>query len=819
MHPDLVKCLQEKEEIVYFWTGNKLEASDSFYFAGGGYYWTMFPKKHLTEKQNAQEYLDKKYPKEKRNEVKELSLVGIKDVGWELLTGKLDLSDFVNLKYLDCSDNQLTDLNLSNCSQLEKLYLSNNSLTNVNSLLSNINPKKLKELDLSHNRFSKTDLNKFSKFINLETLDISNNHFAGSLMPLKDLSKLKELNIANTNIKSGLEYLPNGLEIFQCYDPDYERDSFKSTELYKAELNNFNGNLKIWKEFYNSPVREWLDGEYPKDEDSDLEEDNYFLGDLLNEEKDTPKKRKAISKLDISNKNLEGPLKLKGFINLKILNCVNNKLTKLDLSNCPNLIELNVSNNELCNLEFLKHVAKLEILSVVNNQKLSPQDLSILLSLKNLKELNVNECPFEGSLKPLQYLNKLERLNISDTNISEGLKYLPKSCKVLYCNSEYQYKSAKIMEELDKSNCWDEKGNHKYYVPAKWREDKRNNMIASVIPLERLYVIRGNIKSFVSKWGIKKNFDGEDSANTYWYDRFATLLKKQEENKSSELSRLQHPNELWKHRWTIYGTQFLGRGSAIVGAVLTFQDQGAFGGGILAIYPFTELAVSKLEESLKNKEDKWKEFLADADTFLDNYHELMGILAPIEVKNLKREGVSRELTELNEKVEEFLNMYDDDSNKEIDIEELVRKRKNLSDDLNEGKENKIQAIIDAVRKLEEAIVKYRKSSYNWINEKESEAVSNHAEENQTETTININNSNQTTETDNQTETIFNNSSHSLLLDKKFNKSKKTLFSIASLRKKDSKNQVITHELDELSNQEQLENQIEIPVYGVPGSSK
>lgn len=165
-------------------------------------------------------------------------------------------------------------------------------------------------------------------------------------------------------------------------------------------------------------------------------------------------------------------------------------------------------------------------------------------------------------------------------------------------------------------------------------------------------------------------------------------------------------------------------------------------------------------------------------------------------------------------------MYDDDSNKEIDIEELVRKRKNLSDDLNESKENKIQAIIDAVRKLEEAIVKYRKSSYNWINEKESEEATNHAEENQTETTINIDNSNQTTETDNQTEIIFNNSSHSLLLDKKFNKSKKTLFSnLASLRKKDSKNQAITHELDELSNQEQLENQIEIPVYGVPSSSK
>ncbi|CAI2167927.1 4664_t:CDS:2, partial [Funneliformis geosporum] len=281
----------------------------------------LFPKKYLTEKQDAQEYLNKKYPKEGRNEVEKLNLVGIKE---------------------------LTGVNLSNCLSLEKLYCSHNLLTNINSLLGKVNPKKMKEIDLSHNRFSQTDLNNFSKFVKLETLNISNNFFTGSLLPLKELTKLQELNINNTNIKS---------------------------------------------EFYNSPAREWLDSQYPHDEDS--EEENFGL-DLLDEEKNTLKKREEITELDISNQNLQGPLKLKG------------------------------------------------------NQKLLPQDLSILLSLQNLKELNFNQCPFEGSLKPLQNLSKLERLNISDTNISEGLEHLPKSCTILYCNSEYQYKSVKIMEELDK---------------------------------------------------------------------------------------------------------------------------------------------------------------------------------------------------------------------------------------------------------------------------------------------------------------------------------------------------------------------------------
>jgi Leucine-rich repeat (LRR) protein len=117
-------------------------------------------------------------------------------------------------------------------------------LTDVGSLLSKLNPEKIREFDLSNNRFG-DDLNIFSKkFVNLENLDISNNHFTNSLEPLQDLTKLKELNITNTDIKSGLEYLPDSLETLQCYDPDFERDSFKSNELYKTELHSFNGSLK-----------------------------------------------------------------------------------------------------------------------------------------------------------------------------------------------------------------------------------------------------------------------------------------------------------------------------------------------------------------------------------------------------------------------------------------------------------------------------------------------------------------------------------------------------------------------------------------------
>jgi len=68
-----------------------------------------------------------------------------------LLEGHLDLQDFANLKYFDCSDNLLTSLNVGNCLQLEELYCSNNKLTKVDQILSSLNPEKLKNLDLSFN--------------------------------------------------------------------------------------------------------------------------------------------------------------------------------------------------------------------------------------------------------------------------------------------------------------------------------------------------------------------------------------------------------------------------------------------------------------------------------------------------------------------------------------------------------------------------------------------------------------------------------------------------------------------------------------------
>ncbi|CAG8840572.1 7983_t:CDS:2, partial [Gigaspora margarita] len=86
-----------------------------------------------------------------------------------------------------------------------------------------------------------------------------------------------------------------------------------------------------------------------------------------------------------------------------------------------------------------------------------------------------------------------------------------------------------------------------------------------------------------------------------------------------------------------------------------------------------------------------------------NYHELLGMLSPIEIKELREGKVSQAVKKLSERSEEFLEIYDEDRNREIDLDELIKERWKLAQDLDEG-------IVQTVKDLEREIVNYRKTS-------------------------------------------------------------------------------------------------------------
>lgn len=185
---------------------------------------------------NAQEWLNYHYSTKDERVLRDHLIVNQRN-----LSGALDLTDFINLETLNCSDNQLKSLNLTGLTKLKFIACDDNLLTNLNFLdfLSTSQPKNLTYLNLSNNDFASNDLSIFSNFVNLEKLLIGNtlignsnedeeklelgvrgkkyNRFHGSLKLLQNLKRLKRLDISRTDVNDGVEYLPDSLQDVTCY--------------------------------------------------------------------------------------------------------------------------------------------------------------------------------------------------------------------------------------------------------------------------------------------------------------------------------------------------------------------------------------------------------------------------------------------------------------------------------------------------------------------------------------------------------------------------------------------------------------------------
>ncbi|CAG8602778.1 7878_t:CDS:2 [Paraglomus brasilianum] len=105
--------------------------------------------------------------------------------------------------------------------------------------------------------------------------------------------------------------------------------------------------------------------------------------------------------------------------------------------------------------ESLPNKEQLEELYMQKSIKFSDEstsELDFLKDFKGLVELNIEYCPFEGSLKHLSELKNLKRIYISHTDLREGIEDLPESCKEIYCDFHYKskHKSIKIAKELER---------------------------------------------------------------------------------------------------------------------------------------------------------------------------------------------------------------------------------------------------------------------------------------------------------------------------------------------------------------------------------
>ena len=365
------------------------------------------------------------------NEVQNLLTLNLSQKNISDLTG---IEEFVNLKKLNCSVNQLTTLDVSSNVNLTTLYCGNNQLTTLD-LSNNIN---LNRLFCTNNQLTVLNINN----INLTNLWCENNQL--TILDISDSTNLEELHCFDNQLttldisnNTNLDYLICNSNQLTSLDISNNMNlgfiNCNSNQLTSLDISNninlsilycSNNQLSVLNTSNNTNLRGL---ECNSNQLTSLDISNnmslYSLAFSSNQ----------LTTLDISNNtNLhslncsENPLTTLDISNntsLTTLKCNSNQLTFLDISNNTNLRDLSCSSNELTSLD-VSILNSLLYLSCDNNQ-ITTLDISNSTGIRDLS-CSFNQLTYLniGSITSLKSLNcnsnQLVSLDISDnTNLND----------------------------------------------------------------------------------------------------------------------------------------------------------------------------------------------------------------------------------------------------------------------------------------------------------------------------------------------------------------------------------------------------------------
>ena len=345
-------------------------------------------------------------PSSEGSAVKELNLSGL---GISNLKG---IEFFPNLEKLDCSDNKITHLNVSQNTKLTKLNCQNNQLVQLvvtgcsaliylecyDNQLQELNVSgqtNLFELDCNNNKLTTLNLENNTQLLGLKC----NDNLLTSLK-IKTCSKLAVLQVYNNkfkgdNIGDFITNLPSvtNKELYFC------KDFFSSTDnaMTLAQAKSIKDN-KGWTVKMPSMISlalpnlddTWID--YPGSDALPISEDNFpdenfcdYVSSNFDSNNDkflTVEERYEATAINVDGKSISSLQGIELFTNLTKLECNNNKLQTLDVRNNKSLKELYCSQNKLTELN-VKNNQKLIVLSCFDNQ-LNELNLSWNTELENL---------------------------------------------------------------------------------------------------------------------------------------------------------------------------------------------------------------------------------------------------------------------------------------------------------------------------------------------------------------------------------------------------------------------------------------------------
>lgn len=323
------------------------------------------------------------------------SLVGIEDfAALQTLNcsnndlSTLDVSLNINISDLDCSDNALTLIELANSVALTSIDCSNNNLAdldisaNANVSTLNVSNNQIKKIDVSNN----TTLAILDCSVNaIEALDISTNTAIASLSCNNNALKTLNLNNGNNGILVTLNAL-NNPDLF-CIQVDDVANANAAAGWQKDATATYNlgcGTYVPDDNFEQALIDQGIDS------DNTL---NNFVPTL---------DVRNVLVLDVSGLSIADLTGIEDFQDLQDLNCSNNALSILDLNSNIQLQNLICSNNQIENL------------SLVQNTNLVSIDCSVnslfTLDIKNAN--NVSIVTFIATNNP-----NLFCINVDDASI------------------------------------------------------------------------------------------------------------------------------------------------------------------------------------------------------------------------------------------------------------------------------------------------------------------------------------------------------------------------------------------------------------------
>ena len=252
----------------------------------------------------------------------------------------IDLSQSTSLQTIVCNYNHLTSLDVSHNTSLESLYCHDNQLTG---------------LDLTHN----TALQKLYCYLNQITdLDLTQNTALQQLYCY--YNQLTSLNLKNGN-NSNLSYFS------ATHNPDLTCVFVDDTTYMENHWANAIDASAAYVE-NQAECDAFLDLTYVPDDNFEAYLENNGMGNGINGDNFvTTANISHVTTLNVNYYNIADLTGIEDFQDLQILDCSNNQLTSLDVTQNTALQQLNCSFNQLSNLDISQNTA-LQYLRCHNNQ-------------------------------------------------------------------------------------------------------------------------------------------------------------------------------------------------------------------------------------------------------------------------------------------------------------------------------------------------------------------------------------------------------------------------------------------------------------------